>query len=92
MTTKNELVRAKCISGDELLHAFNNQGDDISNHKTLVEHIDFAISMAMKEAAQEQLFACIEAVRKCELVAPNVQRIRRYEAIGSLADANIYSK
>jgi len=85
----DRLITCDCISGSELLRAFNDANPD---NLTLEQHIDIAISMAMEEAAAKQIIACSNAVSNCELVEKGVQRIRLLEAVGACICADIYAK
>lgn len=84
------VVMCECISGKSLLNTFNNQpfGETVG-YKTLEEHIDIAISMAMQEAAEKQIYKCVEAIKGCD--QPRPKRIRIYEAIGAVVEAKLYT-
>ena len=83
--SKDKLLTSELFDGSSLIEMFNNDESDI----TLAEYIDIALSMVIEETASKQVELSVEALKTCELVDPNVKRIRLYEAMGAVIGSNI---
>ena len=77
----------KVMSGEDIIRGFNYQPGPAEAHITLEEYIDIAIEMAVKDAIDQQVIACIEQVKRCE--DTGYKRIRLNEALGACCSAKI---